>query len=102
MDFSFASPSNVTLTIIEEPNENNDNKTKTALFHVDRSKLIESSAYFQSMLSSRWERAGNHNQTLKGDTIQEHGSCVGIDPRIRHQARVGLCYRSLAHNQGLQ
>lgn len=32
-----------------------ENKKKTALFHVDRSKLIASSPYFERMFSSRWE-----------------------------------------------
>ncbi|KAJ5959972.1 uncharacterized protein N7479_007122 [Penicillium vulpinum] len=70
MGFLFATPSDVTLIVIEEPRDNNDNKTKTALFHVDRSKLIDSSAYFRTMFSSQWERAQNHNPTLRGDTIK--------------------------------
>ncbi|KAJ5534618.1 hypothetical protein N7527_000872 [Penicillium freii] len=70
MDFLFATPSDVTLTVIEEPSDNDENKTKMALFHADRSKLIASSPYFERMFSSRWEGPGNHNHTLRGDTIK--------------------------------
>ncbi|KAJ6137983.1 hypothetical protein N7471_004469 [Penicillium samsonianum] len=83
MDFVFATPSDVTLIVIEEPSENEEYQTKTALFHVDRSKLIESSAYFQSMFASQWERAENHKPTLRGDTIKGMevmlGSIHGVD-----------------------
>ncbi|KAI2717753.1 hypothetical protein CBS147332_4633 [Penicillium roqueforti] len=82
MGFLFASPSDVTLIIIEE-SENDDHQTKTALFHVDRSKLIESSDYFQRMFSCRWEKSGNHKPTLRGDTIKGmeviFGSIHGVE-----------------------
>lgn len=83
MDFVFATPSDVTLIVIEEPSENEEYKTKTALFYVDSSKLIESSACFQSMFASQWERAENHKPTLRGDTIKGMevmlGSIHGVD-----------------------
>ncbi|CRL17122.1 BTB/POZ fold [Penicillium camemberti] len=78
MGFLFATPSDVTLIVIEEPSENDERKKKTALFHVDRSNLIASSPYFERMFSSRWEGSGSHNPTLRGDTIKSMEVMLGV------------------------
>ncbi|KAJ5615740.1 hypothetical protein N7537_000854 [Penicillium hordei] len=85
MGFLFATPRDVTLIVIEEPSENDENETKTALFHVDRSKLILSRPYFERIFSSRWEGSRNHNPTLRGDTIKGMevmlGEIHGVDTK---------------------
>ncbi|KAJ5163161.1 uncharacterized protein N7500_004991 [Penicillium coprophilum] len=105
MGFLFASQSDVTLIVIKEPTENDENKTKTALFHVDRAKLIESSAYFRTMFSSRWERAGKYNPTLRGDTIKSMevilGSIHGFDPEPESVSVTDVWYTMRACNKYL-
>ena len=103
MSFLFASSSDVTLIIIEEPNDNVDHRTKTALFYVDRSKLIESSAYFQRLLSSRWARMENRKPILRGDTIKGMevmlGSIHGVEIRPESVSLADVWYTIKACNK---
>lgn len=105
MSFFFASPSDVTIIVIEEPSDNEDHKTKTAFFHVDRSKLIESSAYFQGIFSSRWARNENHKLTLRDDTIKGMevmlGSIHGVDIKPESVSVADVWYTIKACNKYL-
>ncbi|CAG8090788.1 unnamed protein product, partial [Penicillium nalgiovense] len=105
MSFLFANPSDVTLIVNEEPNDNDDHKTKTAFFHVDRSKLIENSDYFQRIFSSRWARTENHKPTLRGDTIKGMevmlGSIHGVDIKPESVSVANVWYTIKACNKYL-
>ncbi|CAG8898005.1 unnamed protein product [Penicillium egyptiacum] len=105
MGFTFAIPNDMTLIVIEEPSENRDRKIKTALFHLDRSKLIESSPYFQRMFTPRWERTENHNPTLRGDTIKAMevmlGSIHGVDIKPESVSVADVWYTIRACNRYL-
>ncbi|KGO77302.1 hypothetical protein PITC_092620 [Penicillium italicum] len=105
MDFVFASPSDVTLTIIEDPSDNDDYETKTALFYIDRSKLIASSEYLEKLLSSRWERDKTHNHTLRGGSMKGMevmlGSIHGVDTKPESVSIVDVWYTIKACNKYL-
>ncbi|KAL2705955.1 hypothetical protein AAEP93_001205 [Penicillium crustosum] len=103
MGFLFATPGDVTLIVIEEPSKNDESKKKTALFHVDRSKLIASNLYFEIMFSSRWEESGSRNPTLRGDTIKSMevilGEIHGVDTKPETVSVADVWYTIKACNK---
>ncbi|PGG99083.1 hypothetical protein AJ80_09415 [Polytolypa hystricis UAMH7299] len=52
----------------------NDTPRQSASFRVEKSKLVESSRYFDTMLNGRWSESGSDTIVLHGDTIKSMGA----------------------------